>query len=581
MNNSGYVKTSKNPDLVTFKVIINDQEIPKRYGVYNIVVEKEVNRIPKASIVLLDGDAASQDFELSNEDFFVPGNKIEITAGYHNDEDTIFKGVVVKHGLKIRSEGTFLLIECRDQAVKMSLGRKSNYFYESTDSDIIKELIEKHGLSATVATTSFSHPEMIQYRASDWDFMVTRAQFNGQLCFIDDGTITVGAPEISSNTEETVVFGSSIYEFDGEIDARHQYQKISSYAWDIAEQSVLESEGQDPGFNLNGNLSSNDLAEAFNVENLEFRHGGQLTQEELQEWSNGRAVYQQLAKSRGRVRFQGISNVKPGKTLKLEGVGNRFNGVVYVTGVRHEISGGNWSIDAQFGINPELFSETFDVSELPASGILPAISGLQIGITTQLEADPNGEDRILVQIPIIDSEQEGIWARIATLDAGENRGSFFRPEIGDEVIVGFINDDPNEAIVLGMLNSSNKPAPITAADDNHEKGFVTRSNIKMLFNDDTITYSLETPNGKKITVDEDQDVITLEDEHSNSITLDSSGITIDSAGDINITAAGDLNLEGTNVNVSATAQLKGEGGSGTEISSGAITVIKGSLVLIN
>jgi uncharacterized protein involved in type VI secretion and phage assembly len=61
---------------------------------------------------------------------------------------------------------------------------------------------------------------------------------------------------------------------------------------------------------------------------------------------------------------------------------------------------------------------------MPGSGIIPSISGLHIGKVSQLESDPDGEDRILVQIPIINNEEEGIWARVATLDAGENRGSF-------------------------------------------------------------------------------------------------------------------------------------------------------------
>jgi uncharacterized protein involved in type VI secretion and phage assembly len=202
-------------------------------------------------------------------------------------------------------------------------------------------------------------------------------------------------------------------------------------------------------------------------------------------------------------------------------------------------------------------------------------------VVSQLESDPDGEDRILVQIPIINNEEQGIWARVATLDAGENRGSFFRPEIGDEVIIGFINDDPNDAVVLGMLHSSAKPAPITATDDNHEKGFVTRSEMKMIFNDDKISYTLETPAGKKLTMDEDADIIKIEDEHSNVFTLNGDGITMESAGDIKIKASGDVNIEGANVNLKASAQFKAEGSSGSEVSSGAVTVIKGSQVKIN
>ena len=115
---------------------------------------------------------------------------------------------------------------------------------------------------------------------------------------------------------------------------------------------------------------------------------------------------------------------------------------------------------------------------------------------------PNGENRILVRLPIIDNAAPGIWARVATLDAGENRGSFFLPELDDEVIVGFLNDDPRDAVVLGMLNSSAKPAPITAQDANHEKGFVTRSGMRVHFNDDTKTITIDTPAGNSIKLDE-------------------------------------------------------------------------------
>lgn len=97
----------------------------------------------------------------------------------------------------------------------------------------------------------------------------------------------------------------------------------------------------------------------------------------------------------------------------------------------------------------------------------------------QLGNDPNGEDRILVKVPTLDSQSQGIWTRIATLDAGNNRGSFFRPEIGDEVVLGFLNDDPRDAIVLGMLNSKAKPAPLQASDNNHQKGFLRDRKSKL------------------------------------------------------------------------------------------------------
>lgn len=581
MPNNSNRQTSQSPDLTTFTIIVNGSELSEIYLVKNITIEKEVNRIPFAQIVIFDGEAATQDFKLSNEELLIPGNTIEIKAGYHNDEETIFKGIIIKHSIKVRQAESAIVIECRDIAVKTTIGRKSAYFYDSTDSDIIEKIAGKYDLDVQVETTNYQHKELVQYQASDWDFMITRAQANGKVCYVEDGKLIFEKPNLSNEAVQTVAYGSSLLAFDAEIDARNQFNKITSYGWNSSEQEIVEAEATDPSLNLNGNISVAELAAVFDIENIELKHGGNYNSTVLQDWSDSKAFFQQLSKTRGRVKFQGIPTVKPGSIITLEGVGDRFNGNVFISAVRHEIAEGNWTVDAQFGINPTWFSETYDVNALSASGLLPAINGLQVGIVSQLQDDPDGEERILVKIPIINNEEQGIWARVASLDAGENRGAFFRPEIGDEVIVGFLNDDPNHAVVLGMLHSSAKPAPIVATDDNHEKGFVTRSEMKLIFNDEKKSITIETPGGKKITIDEDAAAIVIEDENSNTITLDADGIHAESGKDFIIKATGDVKIEGTNIELKANAQFKAEGSAGAEISTSAVAVLKGSLVQIN
>lgn len=575
------INTSRSADLVTFKVLVEGEELSYTVQVKSIVIEKEINRIPTAKIIIIDGDPATQEFAVSDQDLFVPGKEVEIKAGYHSDEETIFKGIVIKHSLKIRSSQSFLIVECKDKAVKMTIGRKSKFFYESTDSDILEEIINGFSLEKEVEPTNVTHNELVQYNVSDWDFCIARAQANGKICVADDGKITIAKPDVTQNEIQTVTYGATLIDFDAEIDARNQFQKVTSYGWSPANQELLELEGNDPGINLNGNLSSKKLADVTSPENFELKNGGEGSDAELQEWANAKWLFNQMAKVRGRMKFQGIPEVKPGTVLMLAGVGDRFNGKVYISGIRHQLAEGNWTVDAEFGINPKWFSETFDINDLPAAGLVAAVNGLQIGIVTQLEADPQGEDRILVKLPIIDKDEEGIWARVATLDAGDSRGSFFRPEIGDEVIVGFINENPNDAVVLGMMNSSAKPAPLTASDDNHEKGFVTRSEMKLIFNDDKKSVTIETPNGNVLTLDEDQGGVFLDDENGNKATFNSDGITLESAKNLILKATGDVNIEGTNVSVAANAQFKAEGSAGAEVSSSAVAVVKGSLVQIN
>jgi Rhs element Vgr protein len=218
-----------------------------------------------------------------------------------------------------------------------------------------------------------------------------------------------------------------------------------------------------------------------------------------------------------------------------------------------------------------------------AGALLPGIQGLQVGIVTQLKDDPDGEDRIQLRIPVIHKADEGIWCRVSTLDAGNNRGMFFRPEIGDEVIVGFVNNDPRHAIVLGMLNSSAKPAPLRAKEENNEKGSVSRGGLKVLFNDENAKYTrhISTPAGNKVILNEADKKIHIEDQHGNKIILSAEGIVIESIKDLTLKAANNIKTEGNNISVKGKAQTKVEGATGAEFSSGATTIVKGTTVMLN
>lgn len=216
------------------------------------------------------------------------------------------------------------------------------------------------------------------------------------------------------------------------------------------------------------------------------------------------------------------------------------------------------------------------------------ISGLQLGKVLQLQSDPDGEDRILVRIPTIDKDARGIWTRVATLDAGANRGSFFLPEIDDEVIVGFINDDPRYPVMLGMLHSSAKPAPIVAQDVNDKKGFFTRSRMHIGFDDNTKTITIDTPAGNSISLDESKATIEIKDQSNNKVTMEPFGIKLESPGNIEIkagvnctiSAAASLSIQAASVSVKADADVSIQGAS-AKLSSQAITEITGSLVKIN
>lgn len=584
------VPESARYEVPTFKLLSEGRDVSSTYAVLSVTVDRVVNRVPTARIVVQDGAAADATFAASEGADLIPGKTVEIAMGYDGGDTTVFKGIIVKHGIRIGANGdSILTLQCKDVAAKLTIGRHSRYFTEVKDSDAISTIIGSvSGIAAQVEGTTVQRPEIVQYDSTDWDFILSRADVNGQIVLAQDGTLQVKPPTTGGSAIAVLTYGINLLEFEAEMDVRSQYSAVKATAWSYADQTLLEADGSEPSLSAIGNLSSTQLARVLS-RSIELRHTGQLQSEELKAWASAQLLKSRLARIRGRVKVEGFPQAKPDALVELKGLGRRFNGLAYVSGIRHEMVGGAWFTHLQLGLDPDWFYKSADLVEKPAAGLLPGVNGLQIGVVVQLQDDPKGEDRILVKAPIIDSQARGIWARIATMDAGNNRGSFFRPEIGDEVVLGFLNDDPRDPIVLGMFNSSKNPAPLKAHDPNHQKGIFTRSQMKVAFDDDKKIMTLETPGGNQMIISDEDKGITLKDQNGNELIMNPGGIVMKSPKDITVEATGKLTLkatqdtkiEGLNVNAKANAQFKAEGSAGAEVSTSAIAILKGSLVQIN
>jgi len=564
---------------VTVKV--GGQEVPREHQLLSMSVIKTVNRISSARLAYQDGSAAASDFPLSNADTFLPGKEIEILAGAGKDQASLFKGVIVRQSIKVRDKhGTQLVVECRHKAHKLTVGRKSAYYFDKTDSDIVSALLGNVGVGADVESTQVMHKQQVQLACSDWDFLLARAEANGKLVFTNDDQVAVKAPSFKGSPACTLQFGATLLELDAQIDARLQFAGVKSKTWDPAQQSVVEKDAADPGVTGPGNLTSADLSAVAGLDSYELRHAS-LTEDEAQAWADAAWLKSKMSKVSGLAKCEGIGTINPGDLVTLGGVGKRYSGDVLVTGVRHDLDlVQGWKTHVQFGGTDRWSAEDHDVSAPPAGALLPAASGLAIGKVVSNEDDA-GEHRVRVKLPLVGME-DGIWARVASLDAGHERGFFFRPEVDDEVVVGFLEDDPRRAVILGMLHSSAKAAPLTGSNDNHEKVYQSRSKMRMYFNDDKKLMVFDTPAGNKITLSEVDKTVAIEDQNGNKIEMTGAGIKIEAAKALELKAGTEIKLEsGTSFDVKGGTELKMEGSTGVELTSSALTKIKGSIIHLN
>lgn len=156
--------------------------------------------------------------------------------------------------------------------------------------------------------------------------------------------------------------------------------------------------------------------------------------------------------------------------------------------------------------------------------------------------DPDGQGRVKIKLPWAIDQEGGeyeAWARLATLMAGNNRGTWFLPEIGDEVLVTFLEGDPDRPVVIGSLWNGQDAPPTTADSDNNIKSIVSRHGIRITLDDrqDEERLTLETPAGQKILLKDGPHAIEISDSSGNSIRLEPSGISIDASARITLTGS--------------------------------------------
>ena len=157
--------------------------------------------------------------------------------------------------------------------------------------------------------------------------------------------------------------------------------------------------------------------------------------------------------------------------------------------------------------------------------------------------DPDGQGRVKVRLPWLPDDSGGysVWARIATLMAGNNRGTWFIPDVDDEVLVAFEAGDPRRPYVVGALwnGQDTPPESMDGAGDNFIKSITSRNGVKITLddNDGQEKLILETPGGQKITLQDGPGKVEIVDSNGNSITLESAGISVVASAKVTVRAS--------------------------------------------
>lgn len=346
--------TISNGSIATCTVKINGAPVPDSVSVYAVTATHPVNGIPKAIISILDGDASTGTFDVSSSATFVPGNTISIELGYDGKNSVVFNGIVTGQELRINeSIGSMLEVECYDNAIKLTVENKNTCYTGKSDGEIIHAIINSYpDLSANVTAAGISSPMRVQQNCSDWDFLLALADANGMVVTCSNSIITVTDPLANTASVLNIGYGEGLLTFNAKLSSINQYASVQVQSWDYVKQQQ-QSATATASYAGPGNLDSKKLAAVVGPADYRVQADPSQGTDELAVLAASAIKRSALAKIQGTAKTQGTALAAAGAFLTLTGLGDRFNGDYFTSGVTHAFSEGNWMTTVTLGMPAE------------------------------------------------------------------------------------------------------------------------------------------------------------------------------------------------------------------------------------
>jgi phage baseplate assembly protein V len=183
-------------------------------------------------------------------------------------------------------------------------------------------------------------------------------------------------------------------------------------------------------------------------------------------------------------------------------------------------------------------------------GTASTFFGVYTAIVTEVN-DPEREGRVRLKFDWFDSEMVTEWSRVSQIFAGNGYGSFFSPQVGDEVLVGFDQGDMRFPIVIGGLYNGEDKPPTHRADDKDEKVIRTKGGHQITLADsngkERITI-VDSKEKNRVEIDTAKDSIKIESS-TGKLVLKAREIEISADTTIKITATGEMSVKGATINL--------------------------------
>jgi phage protein D len=482
---------------------------------------------------------------LVDSGLFEVGKSLKILSRENKQDKRVFDGEIIQVEPHFSYPNVYMTIRAFDRLHRLNRGKYTRDFQNMTDSDIAKKIAGEVKLkSSTIQTTSPVHQYVFQDNETNLEFLQKRAQMLGFTVFVRDQELHFEKPQ-KSDVDDGIELNwgqDGLTEFQPTMTTLDQPTEVEVRGWDEKQKKAVvsrESKGE----------SQPEISETDNIGQAQ-KAGGKAVQL-LSTTIRSQGVADQLAKSEanrnsgGFVQAQGTSGGNPslvsGTKISIPNIGDKFKGTYIVTQATHHYTP-NKSYTTEFSISAQHTNTLTAMLENGSSGQNKGRAGFLVGIVTNCD-DPEDRGRVKVKFPALSDEKESDWARVVSLGAGGKKHGFeWIPDMNDEVLVGFEQDDVHFPYIMGGLWNG-VDLPYKKKGDYLEGGHVVRRFIR--------SGNGKSDKGHLIILDDSSASpgITIQDSEGNIIHIDSK------TNKLEIKMKGDIEINGKNISLTGEKEI--------------------------
>jgi phage protein D len=511
--------------------------------------------------------------------------------------------------------GSFTVLRGYDRAHRLFRGRHTTSYVQTTASDAVAQVAQRAKIAPgriVASKTVFDH--VGQFGQTDWEFLDGLAKRIGYELTLHDDKLDFRPREPASTapgddaqaTEPLVLaLGADLLRFRSVITAAEQVSEVEVRGWDVDAKRPIVSTVPAGTTSVDlPTVTPADMAKPFGNPRYVASDRAYRTQSEADAAAG--ALAEEIGSSFAEIDAvaRGNPKLRANVGIRIENAGEPFDGKYTVSSARHRLEPAGGGYTPAFAVTGRQERSLFGLAGGGSSTPGPGIAIAQVSDAK----DPTGAGRVKLTFPWLSQDYVSDWARTVQPGAGKDRGSMFVPEVGDEVLVAFEQDDPQRPYVLGGLhNGIDTPAVeggglIDASSGAvNRRSLVSRNGHRIDLHDEngrTEGISAESRDGAlKLVLDAVGTSITV---HSDGTVLveGKRGIVIDAASSnveikgrkITLTATNGVDVAGgsgaVNVEAGTTLSLKGtsvsaNGKTKAELTAGGETVVRGAMVRIN